>query len=142
MIRNYNLKKDSKKVFGGIIRIDTSVKGLEKLSNPQGDWVFTPWTFEHVGIENGEEIYEISMPNEQAVNSPGKDALGGKIGVAAAVSNKPSTKLKIRVNNSGEIKFYDPKQEGFYLNEVSEKVVRESMEREKNWALQRAYIFE
>ncbi|MBA7660358.1 hypothetical protein ES703_68360 [subsurface metagenome] len=141
-VRYFNLKKGSEKVYGGIIKVNTSIKGLERLSNPQGDWVLTPWTFEHVGVENGEDVYDIRMPNERAVNSPGRDVLGGEMGVAQAVSNGPPSVLRLKLNKEGEIRFYNPEQKGFYLNEVSRKAAKEHREFGENWALQRAYIYE
>lgn len=142
MIRYFNLKEDPEK-FGGIIRVDTSIKGLvEKLSNPQGDFIFTPWTFKHVRSEQEGDVYEINMPNELAANIPGRDALGGKIGVAIAGPNDPPSILKIILNKKGEIRFYNPEQKGFYLSEISEKAVEKHREAGENWALQRAYILE
>ncbi len=140
-MRYFNLKEGSEKM-GGIIKVNTSMQGLEKLSNPQGDRVFTPWAFEYIGIENEEDVYRVFIPHELAVRSSGQDAIGGEIGVAKVVLDGLPSTLKLILNKKGELRFYNPDQKGFYLNEVSEKAAKKHEEFEKYWALQRAYIYE
>ncbi|HUW44047.1 MAG TPA: hypothetical protein VMV95_03755 [Bacillota bacterium] len=116
MIRYFNLEEGEK--FGRVIKVNTSFRGLEKLSTPYRDVVLNPYTFKHAGVENEENIYEVHMPNQSAVN------------------------LKLILNEEGELRLHDSEQKSFHLIEISTEEARQRMELEKSWALQKFYIFE
>lgn len=127
-VRYFNLKRGSEEVHGGIIEVDFSK--LEKMSNHHGDFSFTPYSFNNLGVENRDEIYEIIIPNESV-------PYGGS---GKAVSIDPADVLKVRLSENGQLRFYDPNQERFYLDEVSKEEANKNISDAENHAFMRSLI--
>jgi len=140
-IRYFNLKKGSPTVNGGLIEVDTSRGDLEKLADFNGDFASSPWKFKSLGREGKDEIYEVALPNETILNSPGRDTLGGRIGVPLPVPNGQPRVVKLKLSKSGELTLYQL-LEGIYLSEIPEKKAKEMRQDAFLWASQRAYICE
>ncbi len=128
VVRYFNLKQEREDVHGGIIEVDISK--LEKMSNPHGDFAFTPYSFNSLGVEEGDDIYEIILPQEHVPF--------GNSGKAEPIG--PTKILKVRLSVEGMLKFYDSNQEGFYLSEVSEKVAKKNISDAENHAYTRGLL--
>lgn len=140
-IRYFNLKEGSDKVNGGVIRVDSSLDGLEKLTDFDGDFASNPWTFRHLRKEGEDDIYDVVIPDEEIAVGVGKDALGGRIGVPSPVSKGSPHRVKLKLTPQGELKLYQPSDE-FYLSEMSEEEAKKNRGDGARWAMQRAYICE
>lgn len=141
VVRYFNLKEKSPTVNGGIIKVDTSERLENRLIDFNGDFAFSPWEFRHIGREVDDEIYEITLKEEKAVSVPGRDALGGLIGMPIGTTIGPDRIIRLRLNLGGELKL-DSSSERIYLSEISEEKAEEMKHDAFLWAYQRAYIYE
>lgn len=135
-VRYFNLKQGSEKVSGGIIKVNTSKQGLEKLTDFSGDFGGTGYNFEFLKRENGCEVYEISIPNEKIIAYNYKGAV-----ISAPIDVGKPLALKLKLDEKGKLSLYSETKK-VYLEEISENSARKLQEDGSNWALQRAYIVE
>ena len=139
--RYFNLKKGNPDVHGGLIKIDTSAGELERLADFNGDFGTNPWTFNHLGVEGENLLYEVVMPNEEIVVGPARDSIGGRVSIPGPVPKGPAERLKLELTPQGDLRLHE-QSEGFFLSEVSEKEAKKSYEQARAWAYQRAYVCE
>ena len=132
-IRYFNLKQGDRKVQGGVIKVDTSKKRLEKLVDFSGDFHGTGYNFEFLKSEADCNVYEFSIPNEKIINS--------SEGIPVPVETGSPDKIELKLNSKGELSL-SKFEKIIYLTEISEAEAEKIRTDAENWALQRAYIYE
>ena len=139
MIKYFNLKLDKPDSNGGVLRVNTDVDLGKKVRS------YIPgWKIEYIHSDKKGAVYDVKIPRVQYVNTPGRDALGGKIGVPARIEDGLEAVLRVKVTAKGNLvlKNKRPATKKTYLSEISEYKARKLKEDFENWNLQRAYIFE
>lgn len=131
VVRYFNLKQGSEKVFGHVIKVNVSAKGIEKLTELNGDFSSTSSSFKLFKEEDGCEIYTMLIPNEKIVNATG---------IPTPVRNGEPASINLKFSREGEISLYGTDKIGVYIHEISGKEANEMRSAAGRWALQRAWV--
>ncbi len=142
MIRYFNLKVGSEEVHGDVLKVDTSAP-LEKRINSFYNGSDDKFTATQVMGKKRALWYDLTFPNIKYTNMPGRDALGGVIGVPVPVETEAATVVRVKISKTGKMEIVNsPHKAKVYLTEISASKARRLREGKDSFDLLRAYVME
>lgn len=134
VVRYFNLKEGNTEVYGGMIKIDTSLASDKRLDDflHKEEYGYKFKLIEKKGLTR---IYEIT--NEEMTFSAGGGA-PGMSGVAPAGYGRTgrSTSLQVKLSSEGKLEIHKLGKTQFFLSEVSRSKAYDSRQSSGLWELQ------
>ena len=138
VVRYFNLKEGKPDVYGGIIKVDTSLPQDKKLEDFISNEEFA-YKFRLIGKKGRTIIYEV-VDKEAKFGSGG--SAPGMPGVAPAgyYHTGRSTNLQVKLSSRGKLEIHKLGKTKFFLSEVSRSKAYDSRQSAGLWELQQHYI--
>ena len=136
----YRIRIGSDKVNGSAIKVNPDAERGERFEDVTDSGRYEEFKFIRVD-KKGREVYDYIFKNLRYSREPGRDSLGGQIGVAAAYEVGKPDIIKLAVSKIGKLELISSTKKVF-IDEITKKKAEDMRESAVNWALMRAYIFE